>query len=100
VLVSSRILSPQYLFWVAPFVALSSRPKALVFWAACLLTNVGYPLNFQELLNQQADIVFVINLRNAILVGFLAWVITPDLLGAAKWARDRLRKREATAPSG
>ena len=32
VLVSSRILSPQYLFWVAPFMALTSRPKTLAFW--------------------------------------------------------------------
>jgi uncharacterized membrane protein len=100
VLVSSRILSPQYLFWVAPFVALSSRPKALVFWIACILTNLGYPINFQELLNQQFDIVIVINLRNAILVGFLAWVLTPDLLGALRSVRALVRPKRATAPSG
>ena len=36
-----------------------------------------------------------------LLIGFLAWVITPDLLGAARWTRDRLRPtRGATAPSG
>ncbi len=52
VLVTSKILSPQYLFWVVPFVALLSRPKTLVFWAACLLTTVGYPLNFGPMLNQ------------------------------------------------
>ncbi len=54
VLVTSKILSPQYLFWVVPFVALLSRPKTLVFWAACLLTTFVYPLNYRaSMLNQE-----------------------------------------------
>ena len=90
VLVTSKILSPQYLFWVVPFVALLSRPKTLVFWAACLLTTVGYPLNFGPMLNQDPLIILVINIRNAILVGFLVWVLAPDLMRAIR-ARGRLR---------
>ncbi len=101
VLVSSRVLSPQYLFWVVPFVALSSRPKTIVFWVAALLTAYGYPLNFQEMLNQQADVVIAVNIRNAILLGYLAWVLAPDLLGAARSVADRFRTSPgATAPSG
>jgi len=100
VLVSSRILSPQYLFWVAPFVALLSRPKTLVFWTACLLTMFGYPLNFQAMLNQEPQVVWALNIRNALLVGFLAWVLVPDLLGAARAVAGRLRpSRGARAAS-
>ena len=82
VLVSSRILSPQYLFWVAPFMALTSRPKTLAFWAACLMSTFIYPLNFQQILNQELYAVLVVNVRNAILVGLLAWLIGGDLKSA------------------
>jgi hypothetical protein len=82
-LVASRILSPQYLIWVVPFVAMTSRPKALVFWVACLLTTFVYPLNyFEQFLNKQTYTVVAVNARNAILVGFMIWVIAPDLKSA------------------
>ncbi len=79
VLVSSRIMSPQYLFWVAPFVALTSRPKTLVFWAACLATTIVYPINYQQYLNQEPYTVVIVNVRNAILVVFLGMLIWDDL---------------------
>ena len=91
VLVSSRILSPQYLFWVVPFVALGDRPKALVFWVACLLTTFVYPLNYQQLLNQEAYTVIATNIRNAILVGFLGWVIAGELRFAIRAVMPRVR---------
>lgn len=98
-LVSSRILSPQYLFWVVPFVALASRPKALVFWVACLLTTFVYPLNYFEQFLAQADYTVVaVNIRNAILVAFTVWVLAPDALAGA--GRLAARLRGATAPSG
>jgi uncharacterized membrane protein len=78
-LVSSRILSPQYLFWAVPFVALADRPKTLLYWAACLLTTFVYPLNYQQMLNQEAYAVVATNVRNLILVLFLGAVIAPEL---------------------
>jgi hypothetical protein len=97
VLVSARVLSPQYLFWAVPFVALVSRPKTLFFWATCLVTTFVYPNNYQELLNQEAYTIWAVNLRNLMLVVFTVWVITPDVVGAISSLRTR--QSTATAPS-
>jgi hypothetical protein len=98
VLVSARVLSPQYLFWVVPFVALSSRPKTLFFLATCLVTTFVYPLNYQEYMNQEAYAVVATNIRNAMLVAFTIWVIAPDVLAALSSIRTRFSPA-ATAPS-
>jgi hypothetical protein len=90
VLVSARVLSPQYLFWAVPFVALVSRPKTLFFWATCLVTTFVYPNNYQELLNQEAYTIWAVNLRNAMLVIFTVWVIAPDVIGAVSSIRSRV----------
>jgi hypothetical protein len=90
VLVSARVLSPQYLFWAVPFVALVSRPKTLFFWATCLVTTFVYPNNYQELLNQEAYTIWAVNLRNAMLVIFTVWVIAPDVIGAVSSVRSRV----------
>jgi uncharacterized membrane protein len=79
VLISARIISPQYLFWVAPFVALTSRPKTLVFWVACVVTTFVYPINYQQLLNQETYAVVAINIRNLILIGFLVMLLAGDV---------------------
>lgn len=101
-LVSSRILSPQYLIWVVPFVALASRPKALVFWVACLLTTFVYPLHYyDDFLAKAPYTVWAVNIRNAILFGFTVWVIWPDLRSAlAGIAARRGGGSASTAPSG
>jgi hypothetical protein len=95
VLVSARVLSPQYLFWAVPFVALSSRPKGLFFWATCLVTTYVYPLNYQELLNQVPYAVYAANIRNVMLVAFTAWVIVPDLIDALSAIRTRFFPQRA-----
>ena len=84
------MLSPQYLFWAVPFVALVSRPKTLFFWATCLVTTFVYPNNYQELLNQEAYTIWAVNLRNAMLVLFTVWVIAPDVIGAVSSVRSRV----------
>jgi len=101
-LVLSRILSPQYLIWVVPFVALESRPKALVFWVACLLTTFVYPLHYyDDFLAKAPYTVWAVNIRNAILVAFTVWVIWPDFRAALAEIAGRLRRDDAsTAPSG
>ena len=47
VLATSRVLSPQYLFWIVPFAALlAGQGTALL--VACLLTTLVYPLNYRS----------------------------------------------------
>ena len=73
----------------------SQRPKALFFWAACVVTTFVYPLNYQELLNQERYAVVAVNVRNAMLVGFLIWTLAPDLKLALSRVR-ALSRRHAT----
>jgi hypothetical protein len=77
-----QVDSPLLSIRVVPFVGLVSRPKSLFFWSACLLTMYVYTLSYQALLDQDLTAVVAINVRNAMLVGFLAWVMAPDLRGA------------------
>jgi hypothetical protein len=79
VLVTSRVLSPQYMFWIVPFAALVARPKALLLLVACLLTTLVYPLNYQQFVDQEPLPVMVVNVRNAILLALFCWLIWPDL---------------------
>ena len=84
VLVTSRVLSPQYIFWIVPFAALLDRRKALALLVACLLTTLVYPLNYQQFIDVAPLPVLVVNLRNAILVTVFLWLILPDLFAFAR----------------
>ncbi|MCX6608277.1 MAG: hypothetical protein NTV52_32455 [Acidobacteria bacterium] len=71
--VAGKVLSPQYLIWLAPLVAFLPRLR-WPFLAACMLTTIVYPLGFELLLNQVAWPIVALNVRNAILV-YCVWLI-------------------------
>ncbi|MEQ1757652.1 MAG: glycosyltransferase 87 family protein [Vicinamibacterales bacterium] len=91
-LCTSKVLSPQYLIWVLPFVAMAMSPAPdgksgtldeRWLWAAiCVLTAVIYPLTFEPwvspTLREQVVPVWWIGLvgvRNALLVVATLWGI-------------------------
>lgn len=84
VLVTSRILSPQYIFWIVPFVALVARRQALWLLAACLVTTFVYPLNYRQLIDEQLSLVLLVNVRNAMLLVLFVWLIWADLWAAMR----------------
>jgi Glycosyltransferase family 87 len=90
VLVTSRILSPQYIFWIVPFVALLPRRQALFLVATCLLTTFVYPLNYKLLIEQQPPLLLVMNARNAMLLALFVWLIWADLWAAIRRLSGRL----------
>ena len=73
-LVTNKVFSVQYVVWLLPFAALLARRQ---FWLLAVIAalSVGiHPLNYDKLIQQQPPIVYLLNVRNALLVGLLGWL--------------------------
>jgi hypothetical protein len=79
-LVTSKVLSPQYLVWLFPFVVVlggwtGSRARWL-FLFVCLTTALIYPgPAFVQILDHQAIAIMLLNLRNILLLALLALLL-------------------------
>jgi hypothetical protein len=74
-LVTSKVYSIQYVVWIVPFVALL---RGWQFWlgvAVVALTMPIHPLLYSDLVQQQALPILVLNLRNALVVALLGWLL-------------------------
>ena len=74
--ITGKVLSPQYMIWLIPFVA-AMRGRTgwwarRLFLPACVLTTLIYPLTYGWLLTFQPWAIGLLNVRNALLVGLLA----------------------------
>jgi hypothetical protein len=72
VIVTSKVLSPQFLVWLIPLalvVETSSWPWiAAMLGGACVLTQLLYPSHYEELVALQPGPVALLVVRNALLV--------------------------------
>jgi hypothetical protein len=89
-LVTSKVLSPQYLIWLFPFVAVlegwtGSRARWLLLFC-CLITALIYPgPAFAQIMDQQGAAILCLNLRNLLLlsvVGLLLYGPCAEVTGA------------------
>ena len=89
-----KVLSPQYVIWLAPFAALcwvwGRRAAAALTAAAIALTHVEFPSRYFDLINVRTDVVLVVAARNALLLAALAVL-------AGGLARDVRRARGSPA---
>ncbi len=73
-----KVLSPQYVIWLAPFAAIAwawgERVVALLVGAAIVLTHVEFPSRYFDLINEDRTVVLVVAARNALLLMALAWL--------------------------
>ncbi|WP_234327268.1 glycosyltransferase 87 family protein [Streptomyces sp. NRRL WC-3742] len=74
-IVTSRVISPQYLVWLVGVAAVcltvrgtSQRPVALLILLACPLTVLEFPTLFTQVLGSDALAITVLSLRNLLLV--------------------------------
>lgn len=78
-----RVLSPQYLIWLLPFVPLVGFRAALWFVAALIATNIWYPAPYLDVVvhMERGDIVLLVvrNLLLTALLGTLLVAIEPRL---------------------
>ena len=88
--VLGKVLSPQYMIWLAPFAALAwtagDRLPAGLTAAAIALTQVEFPTRYFDLVGRVDWVVAVVALRNLLLLGALTALLARA--GApARWSR-------------
>ena len=116
-MVSSKVLSPQYLLWLLPAAAAGlalagARPR-LIGWCAVLLVTTGltqlvFPVLYGGLIARGPEsgvAIVVLTLRNVLLVGLTAgawwqaWrTLREPLSAATRWNASRPARRRATRP--
>ena len=74
-LATSKVFSIQYVVWLVPLAALLGGRRFWLAAALVALTIPIHPLLYEGLVNQEALPILVLNARNALLVGWLAWML-------------------------
>ena len=72
---TSKVFSIQYVVWLVPFAALLPARKFWLAAAAVALTIPIHPVLYEALTDQEALPILVLNLRNALLVALLGWML-------------------------
>ena len=77
--VLGRVLSPQYLIWLLPFVPLAGPRAAALYVAALVVTNVWYPKHYLDVVvhMNRGGIVLLVA-RNVLLIALL-WVLLAQI---------------------
>lgn len=96
-----KVLSPQYVIWLAPFAALALARRAWalggLLGAACAVTQMWFPKRYLDLVNLDPTAVRLVALRDVLLVAALVLVLDGLLSGRSTLAgRARSRSRAAT----
>ena len=72
ILITSKVLSPQYLIWLFPLLPLLYGKQRYAIWAVFVvigvLTYYIFPLHYPELIDLKTDVVAVLLVRNIFLV--------------------------------
>lgn len=97
-----KVLSPQFMIWLAPFAALAwvwgERAVAALCGAAIALTSVWFPRHYVPLVQETDWVIWTVALRNVLLVAALALLLVR--LAASPSARTPpVRSRRPPAPS-
>lgn len=85
-----KVLSPQYVAWLAPFAALllarGERLAAGLLAGAIVLTTVEFPRLYLDLVEGDRSVALLVGVRNGLLLAALA-VLIARAAGAARWPR-------------
>jgi hypothetical protein len=74
-LVTSKVFSAQYLLWFLPLVPLLPLRQRGLAIAIAAVSAFIYPMNYEALWQLDPGLILVLNARNLLLVGLLAWAI-------------------------
>lgn len=73
--VTNKVFSPQYVTWFLPFFPLLPLRHAALGAIAIALTIVIFPFHFLALVHLEALPVVLLNIRNALTIGLLVWLV-------------------------
>jgi glycosyl transferase family 87 len=82
-MLTNKVLSPQYVVWLLPFLALLPAAEYGLGLAAIALTIVIFPFNYARLMRAETPVVVLLNVRNLLLAGLAAaalWRLRPGAL--------------------
>ena len=86
--VAGKVLSPQFLLWLAPLVVLSRSVLAGALLAvAMLLTNLIFPDRYDGLIARHGGEIALLCVRNALLLAVLAALFAAQLRSPATLGR-------------
>ncbi len=74
-IVTSKVFSVQYVVWILPLAALLPRGQLWLMAAIGGLSMAIHPFNYPDLILQKAGPILLLNLRNVLVVGLLAWIV-------------------------
>jgi uncharacterized membrane protein len=86
-ILTSKVLSPQYLVWLLPFLPVLAARSRRVLWLAVTtlaLTLLIFPVAYGALLAQQPLMVVILNIRNLLLVAMFGLVVSDLVRGEVR----------------
>jgi hypothetical protein len=89
VILTNKVLSPQYLVWLVPLAALRPIREALLLALVGGLTLVIFLLNWPQFLALDGGMIVLLNVRNLLLLVLLLW------LAWRIWSVTRVRHEHA-----
>ena len=105
-LVTGRVLSPQYLIWLVALAAgaaaahVVERRTVAVLLTAILLTHIEFPFRFFDLLSGEPVSLAVLTVRNVCLVALALFAVRAWLAMSGTWSAGGSHKREPPVAMG
>jgi len=87
VILTNKVLSPQYLVWLIPLAALRPMREAVLLALVGGLTLAIFLLNWPQLLALDAGMIVLLNVRNLLLLILLLWLVGGILAVATRSRR-------------
>jgi hypothetical protein len=89
IIVTSKVLSPQYMVWLLPFAPLLARGPRLVLLVAAILTVANYSFLYEPLTRFEPISIVMLNLRNVALVASFGWLLVSERPHGWAWVGRR-----------
>jgi Glycosyltransferase family 87 len=99
-LVGSKVFSIQYIVWFLPLVPLLRVPQRWFALAIAAWSALVYPLGYAGLWQLDPAMIVVLDIRNALLIAFLGWIMLDLARRRASSADESVRQRRSRRSPG